>query len=110
MVVQTNSYDERHRVFDATLELEPREWNRKNLHAVLLKYPCITMKVICTIHLQAVQLWWKQVPIVHHPGAGRFARANVQHFGAAWNPGHCREAEERCPSAASSNVEKAELP
>jgi len=110
LLVQTNSYDKGHRVFDATLEIEPREWNRKNLHAVLLKYPCMTLKVISAIHWQAARLWWKGVPVVHHPGAGRFARVNVQRFAASWNPGHGREAKERCPCAASVRVEKAELP
>ena len=62
LIVQTNSYEGDGRIFDATLKLEPREWNRKNLHAVLLKYPWMTLKVIAAIHWQAVRLWWKRVP------------------------------------------------
>ena len=87
LIVQTNSSQNGSRIFDATLSLEPREWNRRNLHAVLRSYPWMTLKVIGAIHWQAICLWWKNVPVVRHPGAGKFARANVQHFAASWKPG-----------------------
>jgi len=109
LIVQTNSYEGDGRIFDATLNLEPLDWNRKNLHAMLLKYPWMTLKVIAAIHWQAVRLWGKKVPVVHHPGAGRFARANVQHFAASWNPGRGREREESCGCSAAK-TKQAELP
>jgi DUF1365 family protein len=87
LIVQTNSFETSGRIFDATLKLEFREWNRRNLHSVLLRYPWMTLKVITAIHWQAVRLWWKKVPVAHHPGAGKFARAPVRHFGASWSPG-----------------------
>lgn len=108
LIVQTNSYENGARVFDATLELEPREWNRKNLHDVLLKFPWMTLKVISEIHWQAARLWGKGVPVVHHPGAGRFDRSNVQHLGASWNPGVGDGIGAGCPCATSIKIEKAE--
>lgn len=87
LIVQTNSFESEGRVFDATLQLEAREWNRRNLHAALRQFPWMTLKTIAAIHWQAVRLWWKKVPVVHHPGAGKFAKSTVQHFGASWSPG-----------------------
>lgn len=91
LIIQTNSFENGKHIFDATLKLEPRDWTRKNLHAVLRSYPWMTLKVITEIHYQAVRLWWKNIPIVHHPGKGRFARANVRHFAASWSAGAARE-------------------
>jgi len=93
LIIQTNSFENSKHIFDATLKLEPREWSRKNLHAVLRSYPWMTLKVITAIHRQAVRLWWKQVPVVRHPGGGRFARANVQHFAASWSAGVAKESQ-----------------
>jgi uncharacterized protein len=93
LIIQTNSFENGEHIFDATLKLEPREWNRKNLHAVLRSYPWMTLKVITAIHWHAVWLWLKNVPVVHHPGAGKFARANVQHFAASWSAGTSKNAE-----------------
>ena len=50
-----------------------------------------TATVISAIHWQAVRLWWKKVPIVHHPGTGTFQAANVAHFAASWSPGKACE-------------------
>lgn len=91
LIVQTNSFENDKHIFDATLRLEAREWNRNNLHAALRSYPWMTLKVITAIHWQAVRLWWKAIPIVHHPGGGRFASANVQHLAASWSAGAARE-------------------
>ena len=104
LIVQTNSYENGSQIFDATLKLEPREWNRKNLHAVLRNYPWMTLKVISAIHWQAARLWWKKVPIVHHPGAGKFQPSNVQHFAASWSPGK----EKPCACPANAEIKKVE--
>ena len=104
LIVQTNSYENGSQIFDATLRLEPREWNRKNLHSVLRRYPWMTLKVISAIHWQALRLWGKKVPVAHHPGAGKFQPANVQHFAASWSPGK----EGPCTCPANSEAEKTE--
>lgn len=104
LIIQTNSFENGKHIFDATLRLEPREWNRNNLHAVLRRYPWMTLKVVSAIHWQAVQLWWKKVPVAQHPGAGRFARANAQHFAASWSPGAARNAQATRQTQASDPV------
>lgn len=101
LIVQTNSYENEERIFDATLNLEFREWNRRNLHSALLRFPFMTLKVIAAIHWQAVRLWWKKVPVVHHPGAGKFAKSTVQHLGASWSPG-----KRRAPGARNATTLK----
>ncbi|HKO03573.1 MAG TPA: DUF1365 domain-containing protein, partial [Candidatus Acidoferrales bacterium] len=56
-------------LFDATLTLERRPWNARELRRVLVEYPWITAKVIAAIYWEALRLWWKGVPYVPHPGA-----------------------------------------
>jgi len=92
LVVQSKSLQGGEPIFDSTLKLDALEWTARNLHRILLRYPWTTMKVIAGIHWQAVKLWAKGVPVVRHPGAGRFTSVNKKHFGAAWNPGLQREA------------------
>jgi len=71
-------------IFDSTLKMERREWSRAELHRTLVQYPWVTLKVIAAIHWEAVKLFFKRVPVVSHPGAGRFRRATTQHWGASW--------------------------
>lgn len=54
-------------VFDADLLLERREWTRASLHRTLLRYPWMTLKVILSIHWEALWLWIKRVPVHTHP-------------------------------------------
>lgn len=84
LISQTISHEAGHAIFDSTLKLERREWSRKELHRALIRFPWVTAKVIAAIHWQAVKLFFKKVPVVAHPGAGRFQRATEQHLGASW--------------------------
>src|SRR5258707_11433128 len=54
-------------LFDATLQLQRREWTRAELHRVLATYPLMTAGVIGAIHWEAWKLWIKKVPIFKHP-------------------------------------------
>lgn len=54
--------------FDATLELDRRPWQARELHRVLATYPFMTLRVIAAIHWQALRLWLKRVPVFTHPG------------------------------------------
>jgi hypothetical protein len=65
--VHFNSYDGSRKVFDATLSLERRAINSKNLRRVLLAYPPMTLKVVAMIYWQALRLTWKGAPFYPHP-------------------------------------------
>ena len=51
--------------FDATLSLERRPWDGTEIRRALLRHPVMTANVMAGIHWQALQLWWKGVPVVH---------------------------------------------
>ena len=85
LVVQTNTLRGGQPLFDATLKLEARDWSARNLHRVLLQHPWMTAKVIAGIHWQAIRLWAKRVPVVHHPGSDLFTPVNQRHVGASWS-------------------------
>lgn len=53
--------------FDATLQLERRPWNARELAKVLLSYPLMTLRVTAAIHWEALLLWLKGVPVHTHP-------------------------------------------
>jgi uncharacterized protein len=67
------------------LRLERRPWSAKWLRHALLRFPWVTGKTIAAIHWQAARLHLKKVPVVHHPGAGRFQAVNAPHWGASWS-------------------------
>jgi uncharacterized protein len=53
--------------FDATLQLQRRPWEARSLHRVLATYPLMTLRVIASIHWQALRLWLKKIPVFTHP-------------------------------------------
>jgi uncharacterized protein len=55
--------------FDATLILERRPWNARELRRTLAQYPWMTAKVIAAIYWEALRLRMKGVPFHAHPGA-----------------------------------------
>lgn len=71
-------------IFQSSLRLERRPWTAPALRAQLLRFPWMTAQVIAAIHWQALRLLWKKVPVVHHPGAGRYQKRNVQNLGGSW--------------------------
>ena len=60
-----NVREEGNAFFDATLELERREW--RTLPRVLAEYPLMTLRVTTGIHWEALKLWWKGVPVFTDP-------------------------------------------
>jgi len=70
LVAHMNVRQEGKAFFDATLELERRDWSA--LGRVLATYPLMTMRVIMGIHWEALKLWWKGVPVFPHPAKAEF--------------------------------------
>ena len=75
LVAHMNTLSEGKPFFDATLQLEHRPWERRELHGALASYPFMTLRVIGGIHWEALKLWLKQVPVFTHPAKLARARA-----------------------------------
>jgi hypothetical protein len=57
------------RVFDATLKLKRTPMTAAAMRRVVVRYPLMTARVIARIHLEALKLWVKGVPVQAHPGS-----------------------------------------
>ena len=55
------------KIFDASLSLDARPIDSKNLSQALLHFPLMTMKVTYRIYYQALKLWFKRTPFYSHP-------------------------------------------
>jgi DUF1365 family protein len=55
------------REFDATLVLARKPVDARNLAAVLLRFPFMTLRVVAAIHWQALRLWLRGNPVHDHP-------------------------------------------
>lgn len=84
LINQCVSHENGQAIFDSTLKMDRRDWSREQLQRTLIQYPWMTLKVISGIHWEALKLAIKGVPVVHHPGPGRFDKAPTQHWGASW--------------------------
>ena len=69
LVAHMNVREEGKAFFDATLELERREW--RTLPRVLAEYPLMTLRVTTGIHWEALKLWCRGVPVFTHPANAR---------------------------------------
>lgn len=54
-------------VFTAALRLRRRPLRRRELLRMLAAHPWITVRIVLSIHWQALRLWLKGVPFVPHP-------------------------------------------
>jgi uncharacterized protein len=75
LVAHMNTIADGRPFFDATLQLEHRPWESRELRRVLAAYPFMTLRVIGAIHWEALKLWLKQVPVFTHPAKLARARA-----------------------------------
>jgi len=85
LVVQTNVDENNQPVFDGTLRLTRRPWSAEWLRHALTRFPWVTAKTVAAIHFEALRLYLKKVPVVHHPGPGHFVPANTRPLGASWS-------------------------
>jgi uncharacterized protein len=85
LINQCLNYEDGQVMFDSSLKLEWREWSSRQLRRVLARFPWMTLRVVASIHWQALKLLSKRVPVVSHPGPGSFQAAPVRHFGASWS-------------------------
>ena len=67
LVAHMDTFRDGTKLFDATLTLERRTWTAGELRRLLVRYPAMTALVTAGIHLQALRLWWKGVPLVPRP-------------------------------------------
>lgn len=67
LVVHMKNFEGERRVFDATLRMRRQDLTPQSLDRVLLRFPFMTLRVMATIHWQAVRLFCKRVPFYAHP-------------------------------------------
>jgi hypothetical protein len=66
------------KVFDATLRLECRPLNSKQLAGVLTRFPLMTLKVVAAIYFEALRLWLKRTPLFDHSETPKEAPKSVK--------------------------------
>ena len=67
LLIKMQTIDKSGAFFDATLEMDRREWSSASLHRTLLEFPFMTAKVVLAIHWQALRLLLKKIPVFSHP-------------------------------------------
>jgi DUF1365 family protein len=55
------------KLFDATLTLTKQALSPRQLLITLCKTPVMTLKIVAAIYWQALTLFYKKVPFIHHP-------------------------------------------
>jgi len=54
-------------VFGAGMVMTHRRWSTRNLTAILIRYPFMTLKIMLAIYVEAFRLWWKGISFQPHP-------------------------------------------
>ncbi|HSK09765.1 MAG TPA: DUF1365 domain-containing protein [Vicinamibacterales bacterium] len=67
LAVHIDTHERGETVLDATLVLERRPWNAREIRKVLARHPWMTAKVLAAIHYQALRLYLKGLPFYPNP-------------------------------------------
>ena len=70
LTVHMENYDDRGKIFDATLVLEREAMTPRSLNTKLVTYPLASMAVVSRIYWNALLLWLKGCPPYTHPKTG----------------------------------------
>lgn len=66
LLIHIENEKDNSKLFDATLTMQRREITGASLAGVLVQFPFITAKVVFAIYYEALRLWLKKVPFIHH--------------------------------------------
>ncbi len=65
------------RLLYAAFEGNRETFNDRNLFAVLVAYPLMTLKVVLAIHWEALKLWWKGMRVFRHSPANQRIESSI---------------------------------
>ncbi len=78
LALHLENWQDNQKIMDATMTLAREEINPHALNKILIRFPCMTVKVVAAIYWQAVKLWWKGIPIFNHPKSTIKMTAQIQ--------------------------------
>lgn len=65
--IHLENWQQKIKVMDATMILKHQPINAKNMNAILIRFPWMTVKIAISIYWQALTIWIKGVPTFNHP-------------------------------------------
>lgn len=69
LAIHLENWQADEKIMDATMTLAREAISPSALNKILIRFPCMTVKVISAIYWQALKLWWKGLPIFNHSSA-----------------------------------------
>jgi uncharacterized protein len=71
LAIHLENWENNTKIMDATLTLNRCALNTNSMNCILIRFPCMTVKVIAAIYWQALKLWLKATPFFNHPNKKR---------------------------------------
>jgi uncharacterized protein len=63
LALHLENWQDNSKIMDATMTLVREPINANSMNKILIRFPCMTVKVVTAIYWQALKLWWKGVPV-----------------------------------------------